>query len=66
MGGPTGDNGNDLEPAARRVVPELARWRDELGDASGLTPRLAGSGSAWFVEGAFPGPNRLVTRTDRP
>jgi 4-diphosphocytidyl-2-C-methyl-D-erythritol kinase len=66
LGGPVGDNGNDLEPAALSVVPDLARWRDELGDAAGLTPRLAGSGSTWFVEGAFPGAGRLVTRTDRP
>ena len=54
MGGPTGDNGNDLEPAALVVAPELARTRDTLGEATGLTPRLAGSGSTWFVEGAFP------------
>jgi 4-diphosphocytidyl-2-C-methyl-D-erythritol kinase len=66
LGGPTGDNGNDLEQAALAVAPELAHWRDELGDATGLTPRLAGSGSTWFVEGAFPGPGRVVTRTDRP
>lgn len=54
MGGPTGENGNDLEPAALAVVPELAHARDALGDATGQTPRLAGSGSSWFVEGAFP------------
>jgi 4-diphosphocytidyl-2-C-methyl-D-erythritol kinase len=66
LGGPAGDNGNDLEPAALVVAPELARWRDELGAAAGRTPRLAGSGSTWFVEGAFPGPGRVVTRTDRP
>jgi 4-diphosphocytidyl-2-C-methyl-D-erythritol kinase len=66
LGGPTGENGNDLEPAALAVAPELARWRDELGDATGLTPRLAGSGSTWFVEGDFPGRFRVVTRTDRP
>lgn len=66
LGGPTGDNGNDLAPAALAVAPDLARWRDELGDATGLMPRLAGSGSTWFVEGAFPGPGRVVTRTDRP
>jgi 4-diphosphocytidyl-2-C-methyl-D-erythritol kinase len=65
LGGPTGDNGNDLEPAALVVAPELARWRDELGDASGLTPRLAGSGSTWFVEGDFAGPGRRVVTTTR-
>lgn len=54
LGGPTGENGNDLEPAALAVVPELAMVRDELGNATGQTPRLAGSGSSWFVDGAFP------------
>ncbi len=65
LGGPAGDNGNDLEPAAVAVVPALARWRDVLGDATGRTPRLAGSGGTWFVEGAFPGEDRLVVRTER-
>lgn len=63
LGGPVGDNGNDLEPAAVRVEPRLAAWRDQLGDATGMTPVLAGSGSTWFVEGAFPGEGRCVTRT---
>ncbi|MEQ8840863.1 MAG: 4-(cytidine 5'-diphospho)-2-C-methyl-D-erythritol kinase [Acidimicrobiales bacterium] len=63
MGGPVGDHGNDLEPAALAVAPELAGWRDELADASDQRPRLAGSGSTWFVEGAFPGPGRVVTTT---
>ena len=54
MGGPSGANGNDLEPAALAVAPELAQARDALGDATGMTPRLAGSGSSWFVEGDFP------------
>jgi 4-diphosphocytidyl-2-C-methyl-D-erythritol kinase len=63
LGGPEGEHGNDLEPAALAVVPELARWRDRLGDATGEQPRLAGSGSTWFVEGAFPGGGRVVTRT---
>jgi len=63
MGGPVGDNGNDLEPAALQVEPRLAQWRDLLGHATGRTPRLAGSGSSWFVEGSFPGDGRLVART---
>ena len=63
LGGPAGVHGNDLEAAALRVVPELAVWRDRLGDASGLTPRLAGSGSTWFVAGAHPGPGRVVATT---
>ena len=63
LGGPAGANGNDLEPAALLVAPELVRWRDELAAATGREPRLAGSGSTWFVEGAFPGPGRVVTHT---
>ena len=63
LGGPVGPNGNDLEPAALPLVPERASWRDELGDATGLTPRLAGSGSTWFVHGAHPSAGRVVTTT---
>ncbi len=65
LGGPAGDNGNDLEPAALKVEPRLAVWRDRLGDATGETPRLAGSGSTWFVEGEFPGEGRVVVRVSR-
>lgn len=65
MGGPTGANGNDLEPAALAVEPDLARWRDELAVRTGVTPRLAGSGSTWFVEGEHPGPGLRVVRTAR-
>ncbi len=60
MGGPTGERGNDLEPAALAVVPELVRWRDRFGNATGHTPRLAGSGSTWFVEGSYPAPDHIV------
>ena len=63
LGGPVGEHGNDLEPAALSVEPRLARWRDELAEATGLRPRLAGSGSTWFVEGAFEGPGRVVVST---
>jgi 4-diphosphocytidyl-2-C-methyl-D-erythritol kinase len=63
LGGPTGANGNDLEAAALLVAPALARWRDELAAGTGLTPRLAGSGSTWFVEGAHPGDGRTVVKT---
>jgi 4-diphosphocytidyl-2-C-methyl-D-erythritol kinase len=67
LGGPAGDHGNDLEPAALRVEPRLALWRDQLGAATGSTPRLAGSGSTWFVEGAFPDvEGAVVTRAERP
>jgi 4-diphosphocytidyl-2-C-methyl-D-erythritol kinase len=65
MGGPTGDR-NDLEKPALRVEPRLAEWRDRLGDASGKVPILAGSGSTWFVEGAHPGPGRVVARVVGP
>ena len=65
LGGPTGENGNDLEPAALAVEPGLARWRDLLGDASGDTPMLAGSGGTWFVAGSHPGPGRRVVRVAR-
>jgi 4-diphosphocytidyl-2-C-methyl-D-erythritol kinase len=67
LGGRTADGLNDLEPAALRVEPRLAAWRDTLGDATGRQPVLAGSGGTWFVEGAFPDvPGAVVTRTDRP
>lgn len=66
MGGPAGDHGNDLEPAALAAYPELARHRDRFGDATGRRPRLAGSGSTWFVEGEFEGPGHVVTHTTRP
>jgi len=63
LGGPVGEHGNDLEAAALWTVPELAQWRDELGDSTGQIPRLAGSGSTWFVEGAYPGEGRVVAAT---
>lgn len=63
LGGPTGPGANDLEQAALVVEPRLAEWRDRLTRATGLTPTLAGSGSTWFVEGAFPGNDRVVVRT---
>jgi 4-diphosphocytidyl-2-C-methyl-D-erythritol kinase len=66
LGGPTAGGPNDLEPAALTVEPGLARWRDRLGEATGQTPALAGSGSTWYVEGAYPGAGRLVARTIPP
>lgn len=60
---PQGRDGNDLEAAALSVEPELAIWRDKLGDATGRTPRLAGSGATWFVEGDYPGGERVVATT---
>jgi 4-diphosphocytidyl-2-C-methyl-D-erythritol kinase len=63
LGGPSADGPNDLEPAALVVVPELARWRDRLGDITGHTPVLAGSGSTWFVDGAHEGDDLVVVHT---
>lgn len=63
LGGPSGATANDLEPAALRAEPRLAAWRDRLAEATGLAPTLAGSGSTWFVEGNFPGDDRVVCRT---
>jgi 4-diphosphocytidyl-2-C-methyl-D-erythritol kinase len=63
LGGPVSNGPNDLEPAALVVEPRLAVWRDRLADATGQVPVLAGSGATWFVEGAFPGEDRVVTRT---
>jgi 4-diphosphocytidyl-2-C-methyl-D-erythritol kinase len=66
LGGPTGAGPNDLEAAALVVEPRLARWRDRLGDATGQTPTLAGSGSTWFVEGSYDGPGLRTCQTERP
>jgi 4-diphosphocytidyl-2-C-methyl-D-erythritol kinase len=65
IGGPMADDvsGNDLEVAALAVEPRLAHYRDVLAEASGQRPRLAGSGSTWFVDGAHPGEGRRVVRT---
>lgn len=45
------DSGNDLEAAALVVAPQLRHWRDTFAGITGKRPRLAGSGSTWFVEG---------------
>jgi 4-diphosphocytidyl-2-C-methyl-D-erythritol kinase len=66
MGGPTGGGPNDLEAAALAVEPRLAAWRDRFADVTSKTPVLAGSGSTWFVEGAYPGEGRVVARTEPP
>lgn len=64
LGSPAAPPGsaNDLELAALAVQPRLARWRDALQAATGRRPALAGSGATWFVEGAYPGPDRVVVR----
>jgi len=66
LGGPVGDNGNDLEPAAVDLYPRLAEARDRLGDLTGIRPRLAGSGATWFVEGEWDVPGGVVARTWSP
>ncbi|MEY2402709.1 MAG: 4-diphosphocytidyl-2-C-methyl-D-erythritol kinase [Acidimicrobiaceae bacterium] len=63
LGGPKGPGRNDLESAALTVEPRLAVWRDGLVEATGEHAHLAGSGSTWFVEGEFPGDDRIVVRT---
>lgn len=67
LGGSTASSGeNDLEPAALAVEPELARWRDRLGEMTGQAPMLAGSGGTWFVDGAHEGEGLVVARTVAP
>jgi 4-diphosphocytidyl-2-C-methyl-D-erythritol kinase len=51
LGGPAGENGNDLEAAALAVQPGLASWRDLIADVAGKRPRLAGSGGTWWIAG---------------
>jgi 4-diphosphocytidyl-2-C-methyl-D-erythritol kinase len=51
LGGPVGDQENDLEPAAIAAVPELAKWRDRITESFGTRPQLAGSGATWFANG---------------
>ena len=63
MGHPKGSNGNDLEEAALKVEPRLKEWKSALEEHTGQIPRLAGSGSTWFVEGSYPGKGFIVART---
>ena len=49
-GAPAHEGPNELVAAAVAVEPRLTVWRDALGDLAGREPRLAGSGSTWFVE----------------
>lgn len=71
LGGPRADGANDLEPAALRVEPRLAAWRDRIHEAAGVAPTLAGSGATWFLVGhhsiaaALPEAMVVQTRTDR-
>lgn len=49
---PSGTVANELEAPALAVEPRLAEWRDAFAKATGEQPRMAGSGSTWFVEGS--------------
>ena len=51
------------EDALARFEVDAAGWRDRFEEVAGQRPRLAGSGSTWFVEGAFPGDGRVVVHT---
>ena len=48
---PAGTSDNDLEAPALSVEPRLGLWRQAFAAATGIEPRLAGSGSTWFVDG---------------
>lgn len=71
LGGPTGHpSGNDLEPAALAVEPEMAAWKRRITEVAGVEPTLAGSGATWFLEGHRPevaqrldGARVILTRT---
>jgi 4-diphosphocytidyl-2-C-methyl-D-erythritol kinase len=60
LGGPAGEQGNDLEPAALVVAPALIWWRDLFADVAGEAPRLAGSGGTWYLEREPESAARLV------
>ncbi len=63
LGLPVSDGPNDLEAGSLAVEPRLVQYRDRLGNLANQTPTLAGSGSTWFVEGAFEGEGLIVTHT---
>jgi 4-diphosphocytidyl-2-C-methyl-D-erythritol kinase len=64
LGGPAGDNGNDLEPAALVAEPQLGWWRDLVSRVAGERPRLAGSGSTWYLEREPEAAGPLVTQLE--
>ena len=66
LGGPLGEGGNDLEPAALVVVPPRAGpVAGPHPGGGGVAPSLAGSGASWFVEGAHPDLARRAARRVR-
>ena len=48
-----GAGDNDLELAAIKVEPRLEIWKRKITQFSGVEPKLAGSGSTWWLEGKF-------------
>ena len=61
---------NHLQQAALVVEPRLIEWQDKIAQACGQAPVLAGSGSTWWLDGAFlelakdlPKATVLVTQT---
>jgi 4-diphosphocytidyl-2-C-methyl-D-erythritol kinase len=54
LGGPRGEHGNDLEPAACSVEPRLIDVRARIEAACDAPAVLAGSGATWFVVGRHP------------
>jgi 4-diphosphocytidyl-2-C-methyl-D-erythritol kinase len=61
LGGPSGERGNDLEPAAVALEPRLRFWRDLVEEVAGTRPSLAGSGGTWWLDtGDNPSRARLL------
>jgi len=56
-----GNGPNDLQAPAIVVEPRLAEWREKIGNVTGTTPVLAGSGSTWWVRGHFPNLQEKLT-----
>ena len=52
-GNNTTNDQNHLQQAALVVEPRLLEWQDKIVQACGQAPVLAGSGSTWWLDGAF-------------
>ena len=52
-GNNTTNDQNHLQQAALVVEPRLLEWHDKITQACGQAPVLAGSGSTWWLDGAF-------------
>ena len=64
LGGPHGERRQRPRAGRAAVEPRWPTGATGWATRPGCTPRLAGSGSTWFVEGAFPadGPGRDANR----